>query len=235
MANRFYSRLPPVHPKDLIRKWKIVRGDTVEVISGKDKGQRGLVKKVLRKENTALVEGLNLVKKTMKPGADNVERKGVTFIKEMPIHYSNLALIDPATNDTAKVGYMFSKKGNKLRINKETKQPIPKPKPTLNRVKKPGLQDTVPGVVLKQTFNISELMPKLEKLNIGPILEENRWEMYLKKSLAIDAVNTQFVPADIEDIPPQQTEAEDVATEAATVAASTSSAFEEQQPSASKA
>jgi large subunit ribosomal protein L24 len=50
-----------------IKKWNIVRGDLVHVVSGRDKGKQGIVREVLRKKNSVLVEGLNLVRLLLNP------------------------------------------------------------------------------------------------------------------------------------------------------------------------
>merc|ERR1711916_251482 len=57
VARKFY---------DTIKSWKIVKGDTVEILMGKDAGRRGTVERVIRKKNKVIVDGLNLVKKHMR-------------------------------------------------------------------------------------------------------------------------------------------------------------------------
>jgi large subunit ribosomal protein L24 len=64
----------------------------VEVLNGKEKGKQGTVKKVLRKTNRVIVEGVNLVKKHVK---STEEFKGGIFTKEASLHYSQIALLDP--------------------------------------------------------------------------------------------------------------------------------------------
>src|SRR5690606_32874539 len=99
-------------------KLKIKSGDTVRVIAGDHKGSEGTVLKVLRDKNKAVVEGVNMVSKHTKPSAQNPQ--GGIVKKEAPIHISNLALVDPKSKETTRVGVRtegdkkvrFSKKSN---------------------------------------------------------------------------------------------------------------------------
>ena len=76
-------------------KLHIKKGDTVYVNTGEDKGKTGRVLKVLVKENRAVVEGINMMTKSVKPSAKNPQGG---FVKmEAPIHISNLNPIDPKT------------------------------------------------------------------------------------------------------------------------------------------
>ncbi|KAI9502986.1 hypothetical protein GGI25_005793 [Coemansia spiralis] len=87
-------------PKDKqLKKWKIIRGDRVMAITGKDRGKIGEVTDVSRKTNRVFVKGLNLAKKSTPKSNDS---DGILQI-EMPIHVSNLALVDPSTNLPTKV------------------------------------------------------------------------------------------------------------------------------------
>jgi large subunit ribosomal protein L24 len=78
-------------------KTKIVRGDTVMVRRGKDKNRRGLVKAVFPREGTAIVEGMNIVKRHQKPGQAGAKSAGI-IEKEMSIPLCALMVIDPSTN-----------------------------------------------------------------------------------------------------------------------------------------
>ncbi|GGB71576.1 50S ribosomal protein L24 [Flavobacterium suaedae] len=101
-------------------KLKIKSGDTVKVIAGNNKGSEGTVVRVLREKNKAIVEGVNMVSKHTKPSAQSPQ--GGIVKKEAPIHISNLALVDPKTKETTKVGVRvegdkkvrFSKKSNQV-------------------------------------------------------------------------------------------------------------------------
>lgn len=95
-------------------KMKIRKGDTVTVLSGRDKGKNGEVVKVLPKENRAVVSGINQVKRHQRPNPTTGQ--GGIFLKELPIHVSNIALIDPKENKPTRVGYTIDKDGNKKRV-----------------------------------------------------------------------------------------------------------------------
>ncbi len=75
---------------------KIIKGDTVVLRRGKEKGKRGVVKAVFPRQNVALVEGLNVVKRHTKQGASGAKSAGI-YEKEAPIPLSALALVDPKT------------------------------------------------------------------------------------------------------------------------------------------
>jgi large subunit ribosomal protein L24 len=95
---------------------KIRKGDDVVVITGKDKGRRGLVLRMLD-DGHLLVEGVNKVKKHMKPNPV----KGVTggiVEKEMPLDISNIALFNPATQKADRVGIKVLEDGRKVRYFK---------------------------------------------------------------------------------------------------------------------
>ena len=98
-------------------KFKIKRGDTVEVTTGKNKGQRGTVKKVFLDEAKVVVENVNVVVRNVKP--DYRHPQG-SFKKELPIHISNVSLIDPSTDKPAKVGYKLDEAGKKVRYFKKS-------------------------------------------------------------------------------------------------------------------
>ena len=100
-------------------KLKIKSGDTVLVIAGEHKGQQGIVLKVDREKNRAIVEGINLVSKHTKPSAKNPQ--GGIVKKEAPIHISNLSLIDPKTKKATRVGYE-ERNGRKVRFSKKSKE-----------------------------------------------------------------------------------------------------------------
>jgi len=104
----------------MMTKLKIKSGDVVRVIAGDHKGTEGKVLKVDREKNKAIVEGANMVSKHTKPSAQNPQ--GGIVKKEAPIQISNIALIDPKTKGTTKVGFKiegdkkvrFSKKSNQV-------------------------------------------------------------------------------------------------------------------------
>ena len=83
-------------------KLKIRKGDLVKVIAGDSKGSQGKIVEVILAKNRAIVEGANMVSKHTKPNAANPN--GGIVKQEAAIHISNLALIDPKTGATTRVG-----------------------------------------------------------------------------------------------------------------------------------
>ncbi|GEP20115.1 50S ribosomal protein L24 [Pediococcus argentinicus] len=98
-------------------------GDKVRIISGKDKGKEGTIKKTLAKENRVVVEGLNMIKKHQKP--NNANPQGGILDIEAPIAVSNVMLIDPSTNEPTRVGFKFVD-GKKVRVSKKSGESIDK-------------------------------------------------------------------------------------------------------------
>ena len=95
---------------------KIRKGDEVIVTTGKDKGKRGTVLRVLSTDQL-VVEGIGVVKKHAKPNP----MRGVTggiIEKEMPIHISNVALFNSATQKGDRVGFKALEDGRKVRVFK---------------------------------------------------------------------------------------------------------------------
>jgi large subunit ribosomal protein L24 len=84
---------------------KIRKGDTVVVTTGKDKGKRGAVLRVYE-AGKVLVEGVNRVKKHQRPNPMKNQQGGI-IDKEMPVHISNVALLNPATGKGDRVGFKF--------------------------------------------------------------------------------------------------------------------------------
>jgi len=96
---------------------KIKVGDTVQVITGSNKGKEGKVLKVLRKDNRVLIDGVNIVKKHVKPNATN-ETGGILEV-EAPIHISNVKVI--SGKESKKEAKAESKKTSKKTTKKESK------------------------------------------------------------------------------------------------------------------
>ena len=96
---------------------KIKKGDEIIVITGKSKGARGKVLKVLTAKQRVLVEGVNLIKKHVKPNP-NTNTQGGIVERESPVHISNVALFDPVNKKAAKVGFKTLDDGRKVRYFK---------------------------------------------------------------------------------------------------------------------
>ena len=94
---------------------KILKGDKVVVIAGKDKGKEGIVQAVYPKLNKVVVEGVNVHKKHKKPTQNSPEGSVVEMY--VPIDVSNVAIVDPKTKKASRVGYKFEK-GQKVRVSK---------------------------------------------------------------------------------------------------------------------
>lgn len=103
-------------------KLHIKKGDTVMVISGEDKGYSGRVLEVLVKEQRAIVEGLNMIKKHAKPSAKNPQ--GGIISKEAPIHISNLNVVDPKTGKATRIGRRLNENGKLVRYAKKSGEEI---------------------------------------------------------------------------------------------------------------
>lgn len=107
-------------------KMKIKQGDEVIVIAGRDKGRRGIVRQVRFKGKNkvrVLVDGVNRVKKHVKPNPNINEAGGIKEIEAL-IDISNVQLFDPAANKGDRVGYRFLEDGRKVRYFKSSNEII---------------------------------------------------------------------------------------------------------------
>jgi large subunit ribosomal protein L24 len=96
---------------------RIKKNDTVYVVSGKDRGKSGRVLSVDPTSHRVLVEGVNMVTKAVKANpAQNI--KGGLVKTELPLHISNVAVLDPETNAPTRVGYKFLEDGSKVRVSR---------------------------------------------------------------------------------------------------------------------
>jgi len=98
---------------------KLRTGDEVIVLTGKSKGQRGKIKRILTDKDRVIVEGLNLVKKHVRPNPQAGQPGGI-IEKEAPIHISNVALYNAKTGKGDRVGIKLQEDGKKVRIFKST-------------------------------------------------------------------------------------------------------------------
>lgn len=97
---------------------KIKKGDTVKVISGKDKGKTGKVTKVFPAELKLVVEGLNIRYKNQRPRKQNEKGQRIEF--SAPLRSSKVMLIDPRSGQATRVGYKILASGEKVRIAKKS-------------------------------------------------------------------------------------------------------------------
>lgn len=96
---------------------KIKNGDEVIILTGKDKGKRGSVTKAFPEDDRVLVENVNVVKKHQKPNP-NANQPGGIIEKEMPVHVSNVAIVNPDTGKADRVGFKVLDDGRKVRYFK---------------------------------------------------------------------------------------------------------------------
>lgn len=97
---------------------RIKTGDTVEVIAGENRGRKGKVTRVLPDKNKVVVEGINKVLKHVKRSQKNPQ--GGRLSMELPIHVSNVMLVNPATGERTRVGMRAAPNGGKERFAKKT-------------------------------------------------------------------------------------------------------------------
>ena len=96
---------------------KIKKGDTVVVVSGRDKGRTGEVVRVMPRDDRALVRGINVVKRHQK---QTMKEEGGIVRKELPIHLSNIAVADPKDGKPTRVGFKMLDDGRKVRFAKRS-------------------------------------------------------------------------------------------------------------------
>ncbi len=100
---------------------KIRKGDDVIVIAGKDKGKTGNVLRVMPKESRVLVQGVNMIKRHMRPSANS---PGGIDEREASLHISNVALIDPESDKPTRVGFKFLADDRKVRVARRSGEMI---------------------------------------------------------------------------------------------------------------
>ena len=100
---------------------KLKKNDTVLIIAGKDKGKSGKIVKIDHKNERVIVQGANMVKKTMRK--KSAQDQGGIVELEAPIHVSNVAYMT-GKGQTSKIGYKFDDSGKKVRYAKKTGEVI---------------------------------------------------------------------------------------------------------------
>ncbi|CAJ1348050.1 unnamed protein product [Effrenium voratum] len=152
-ALRFAERGPKVvKPRLMIRTWKIRPGDLVYVSSGIDKANVGEVLMIDPRRNMLKVKGVNKRKV--------LDDDGNPKFIEKKIHYSNVALMDPAAGRPTRVGLTFTEDGEAIRISKLSGHIIPWPDPPKHMQKEEeheeGPKDTPPEIALRKTYDYHE-------------------------------------------------------------------------------
>ncbi len=100
---------------------KIKKGDRVVVTTGRDKGKKGEVMKVMAEENRALVSGVNMVKRHQR---QTQKLQGGIVSKELPINLSNIAHADPKDGSPTRIGWKVLNDGRKVRFAKKSGEVI---------------------------------------------------------------------------------------------------------------
>jgi len=103
-----------------LEKVHVKRGDTVCVISGKDKGKKGKVIKVFPRKKKAIVEGVNMASKHQKP-RPGIDQGGIIQI-ELPIYTSKLMVVCGKCNKPTRIGHKVLEDGSKVRICKNCQE-----------------------------------------------------------------------------------------------------------------
>jgi large subunit ribosomal protein L24 len=102
---------------------RLKTGDLVVVISGKNKGKQGKIARILADYDRVVVEGVNLIKRHLKPTAKNPQ--GGILEKEAPLHASKVMPVDPKTGKPTRVRFGTDAKGNKTRIAVKSGDELP--------------------------------------------------------------------------------------------------------------
>ncbi|MBI2634266.1 50S ribosomal protein L24 [Candidatus Peregrinibacteria bacterium] len=100
---------------------KLKLNDNVVVIAGKDKGKKGSIIRILRKQNRVVVDKINMITKHIKKTA---QKPGERVHLPAPLHASNVMLIDPSTKKRSRIGYRRLENGKKVRISKKSNQTL---------------------------------------------------------------------------------------------------------------
>ena len=101
-----------------IKKIYIKKGDTVKILTGNDKGKTGKVLEIITSKYRAIVEGINMVTKHVKPSAEKPE--GGLINTEATLHISNLMLVEPASGEPTRVGRKLNADGKNQRYSKKS-------------------------------------------------------------------------------------------------------------------
>ncbi|MBM3517063.1 MAG: 50S ribosomal protein L24 [Alphaproteobacteria bacterium] len=100
---------------------RLRRGDTVVVLTGREKGKRGKIMRVDRSERRVVVQGVNIVKRHTRPSA---AQPGGIVEKEAALHLSNVALADPKSGEPTRIGFRWLTDGRKVRYAKKSGEVI---------------------------------------------------------------------------------------------------------------
>lgn len=105
-----------------IFKIRLRKGDNVVVLAGKQKGKTGKVVAVHPKDNKVTVEGINIVKKHVKPNQQYPQGGIIELTK--PVYVSKVAIVEPTSKKPSRIGYQIDAEGNKTRVFKKSGKEI---------------------------------------------------------------------------------------------------------------
>ncbi|KAM3858704.1 large ribosomal subunit protein uL24m [Diretmus argenteus] len=134
--------------------WVVLRGDTVEILEGKDKGKQGKVTQVFRHRNWVIVEGMNTHYRYIgKTG----EYRGTYIPSEAPILLRDVSLVDPTDRKPTQVEWRFTEEGERVRVSLRTSRIVPKPvverrDGIIPQQWKDGPKDTSPEDTLEKSY-----------------------------------------------------------------------------------
>ena len=106
--------------KKVVYKIRLKKGDTVVVLTGKHKGKTGKITATHPTENKVTVEGINVVRKAIKPNTIKSHPQGGIIELTKPIWVSKVAIVEPTSKKPSKIGYVISKTGEKERMYKRS-------------------------------------------------------------------------------------------------------------------
>lgn len=104
-------------------KFKLKKGDLVQVITGKDRGKRGKISEIDREKGRVTVEGINFIKKALKKSKDRP--KGEIITREAPVNISNVMYFDATAGKVSRIGIKVGPDGKRVRYSKKSGQIIP--------------------------------------------------------------------------------------------------------------
>jgi len=151
--------------------WTVLRGDTVEILAGKDKGKQGKVTQVFRHRNWVILDGLNTHYRFIGKSGDY---RGTYIASEAPILLRDIAIVDPTDRKPTEVEWRYTEEGEKVRVSTRTGRIVPKPvverrDGIIPQQWKDGPKDTDPEDALEKTYvpSLKTLEEEvMEKLNI---------------------------------------------------------------------
>jgi large subunit ribosomal protein L24 len=119
-----------------VYKIRLKKGDLVEVLSGKYKGKQGKIAMTHPTQNKITIDGINVVKKHVKPSQIHPQGGIVEITK--PIWVSKVAIVDPSTKKPSRIGYKLENDGSKIRVFKKSGKEIKQETPATTPAKKGG-------------------------------------------------------------------------------------------------